>query len=158
MMVGCGKVCAKWGWEWTCQIVSKKSVPPVTLSQPLHWPYRAATLISLPSPSQNKMGCRVQSLGVKTKTKAHWLGEELSGSSPSVSFLKSPPPQLPPPTTIKCDRARECGKPARSGRRWCPWPQTPASRDYAFQECQVMPTLTPTCPDLGECSPPPRLG
>lgn len=105
------------------------------------------------------MGCGVQGLGVKTKTKTHWLGEEVSGFSPSISVLMSPPPHLPAAHQHEMRLSAGVWKAGQEpARRWCPRPQTPASRDYAFQECQVMPTLTPTCPDLGECSPPPRLG
>lgn len=77
-----------------------------------------------------------------------------------LSLYVSPLPLSPPPTKMSCDSARGSGKSARSGRgggarglRLLHLWVTP------FQGCQAMPTLTPTCPDLGEfCPPPPRLG
>lgn len=63
----------------------------------------AATFISLPSSSQNWMGCRVRGLSVRNKTRKT-LADRGSGFSASTSAsLCSPLPRSPPPTKMSCD-------------------------------------------------------
>ena len=64
----------------------------------------AATFISLPSSSQNWMGCGVRGLSVRNKTRKTLADRGSERFSASMSASLCPPlPSSPPPTKMSCD-------------------------------------------------------
>lgn len=106
--------------------------PPVTRSQPPHWPYMRCHVISLPSSSQNRTGCWVRGLSAKNKTRKHCLVEEVSGNSARMSeSLRSPSSPLPAAHQNELRLRAGFWKVGQErARRRRPRPQTPASLGY----------------------------